>query len=52
MSSYSDLESTLSIIGIIIFILTIVLIIYPFVMMIIISKINKKLSNIENLLTN
>lgn len=52
MYNYTNYENTISIIGIIIFLLAIINILYPIIMIIITSKINKKISNIENLLIN
>lgn len=50
MYNYTNYENIILIIGIIIFLLAIINILYPIIMLIITSKINKKISNVENLL--
>ena len=48
----NNIENQISILGIIIVLLIIINIMYPLIMLIITSRINRKISNIENLLIN
>lgn len=48
----NNIENQISILGIIIVLLIIINIMYPLIMLIITSRINRKISNIEDLLIN